>query len=227
MKKIKRLAIIPARGNSKRIKKKNIRNFFKKPIIFYSIDNAKKSKLFQKIHVSTEDGEIIKKVSKYGLKIDFKRPRILSKDDTKLSSVIKHVVKTYNDMNLRFDEIWLIYPCAPLTKPDDLIRAAKIFNTSNKKYPLATFREFDAPLEWAFKKNNSTFSAVNKKKLLTNSQKLKKHYYESASFVVFSNDHVSKNMIFSKYYGLIFSKNLAVDIDNEEDWKLAEMLYDR
>ena len=227
MKKIKRLAIIPARGNSKRIKKKNIRNFFKKSIIFSSIDNAKKSKLFHKIHVSTESDEIIKKVLKQGLKVDFKRPKNLSKDDTNLLSVIKYVVKKYNHINLLFDEIWLIYPCAPLTKPKDLTEAAKIFNSSNKKYPLATFREFDAPLDWAFKKNNKIFSNINKKKLLTKSQNLKKHYYESASFVVYSNDHISKKMIFSNYYGLVFSKNRAVDIDNEEDWKLAEMLYSR
>jgi len=227
MKRIRRLAIITARGNSKRIKKKNIKKFFKKPIIFYSIDNAHKSKLFDKIHVSSENNEIIKKVSKYGLKVDFKRPDYLSKDNTKLSTVLRHVVKRYSDINLFFDEVWLIYPCSPLTKPDDLIKAAKTFNSGNKKYPLMSFKEFDAPIEWAFQKKNKTFIPINKKKLLINSQSLNKNYYESASFVVYDSKHLFKKTSFSKYYGLVLPKNRAVDIDTNEDWKIAELFFNK
>jgi pseudaminic acid cytidylyltransferase len=225
MKEIRRLAIIPARGNSKRIKKKNIKNFYKKPIIYYSINNAKKSKLFTKIHVSSEDEEILKKVSSYGIKTDFKRPRHLSKDSTKLANVINYVVKEYQKMNFLYDEVWLIYPCAPLTKPEDLLKAAKTFSQSSKKYPLMSFKEFDAPIEWAFKKKNSIFTPVNKKKTLVNSQNLNKNYYESASFVVYAAKHTLKNINFPKYYGLILPKYRAVDIDTNEDWKLAEMFF--
>ena len=88
-----------------------------------------------------------------------------------------------------------------------------------------SFKEFDAPIEWAFKKKNSIFTPVNKKKTLVNSQNLNKNYYESASFVVYAAKHTLKKINFPKYYGLILPKYRAVDIDTNEDWKLAEMFF--
>ena len=226
MKEVNRLAIIPARYNSKRIKKKNIKNFFNKPIIYYSIKSAKKSNLFLKIHVSSENNQILKISSSLGIKTDFKRPRYLSKDSTSIIDVLRFVVKEYEKRLENFDEIWLVYPCAPLTTSKDLISAAKIFNKTNKKYPLMTFKEYEAPIEWAFKKKNNFFLPIEKKKLLNNSQSLKKNYYESGSFVIFKKKHIfQKKKIFNKYYGFIFPKDKAVDIDTQEDWDLAELLF--
>ena len=93
---INRLLIIPARGNSKRILNKNIRLFHKKPMIYYVLDLAKKSKLFKKIHVSTESNKVAKVVNNFGLKIDFMRPKFLSKNSTPVVDVLNYVYKKYD-----------------------------------------------------------------------------------------------------------------------------------
>ena len=106
---MKRLAIIPARGGSKRIKNKNIKNFCGQPIINYIINSAKGSKLFDKIHVSTESSLIKEVVEKNQLSIDFMRPERLSDDFTPLMPVISFVLDTYKTMNIYFDEVWLFF----------------------------------------------------------------------------------------------------------------------
>ena len=225
MKKIKRLAIIPARSGSQRIKNKNIKIFHNKPIISYSIKTALKSKLFKKIHVSTESKKIKKVVKSYGLNIDFFRPKSLSRDHTPLSKVMNYVTNKYLSAGEFFDEVWLIYPCSPLIESKDLIKAKKIIDKTNKKYPLMSFREYDAPIEWAFKENKGVFKPKQKKKLSLDSKKIPKHYYESASFIIYSSSHILKNKNFIKFFGYILPKTKAVDIDDIEDWKLLEKLF--
>ena len=105
---MKRLAVIPARGGSKRIKNKNIKNFCGKPIINYVINSAVKSNLFDKIHVSTESELVKEVVEKNGLYIDFMRPKELSDDFTPIMPVILSVIETYQKKKIQFDEIWKI-----------------------------------------------------------------------------------------------------------------------
>ena len=126
---IKRLAIIPARGGSKRIKQKNIKLFCGKPIIYYSIQNAKKSKLFSKIHVSTNSIKIKNIAQKYGASLDFMRPNYLSKDNVTLLKVMTSLVKKFYKLGYRYDEVWLIMPCTPLIDHKDLINASRFFKT--------------------------------------------------------------------------------------------------
>ena len=225
MKKIKRLAIIPARSGSKRIKNKNIKKFFSKPIILYSVNIAIRSKIFDKIHVSTDSNKISNLIEKNGLKVDFLRSKSKSKDKVPLIEVLKYVIEKYDKKKEYYDEIWLIYPCAPLTKKEDLLRANKKFSSTKKTYPLMSFREYDAPIEWSFKKKGNIFVANNVKKLKTDSKKITKNYYESASFVVYKKNHIFKKNIISKYYNYIMPKNRSIDIDDNDDWKLAEALY--
>ena len=92
-------------------------------------------------------------------------------------------------------------------------------------YPMMTFLEYDAPIEWAFKKEKNYFKPLNKKKLLVDSQNIKKKYYESATFVIFKEDQVFKQKVFSKYYGHILNKQSAIDIDDMSDWRKAELLF--
>ena len=98
--------IIPARGNSKRIKNKNVRIFNGMPIIYYSIDSALKSNLFNKIHISTDNIKIKKIVEKKGIKIDFMRPKKLSGDLIPLIDVFQYVVDEYSKKGLNYDEVW-------------------------------------------------------------------------------------------------------------------------
>jgi len=130
---INRLLIIPARGNSKRIHNKNIRLFHKKPIIYYVLDLAKKSKLFKKIHVSTESNKVAKVVNNLGLKIDFMRPKFLSKDTTPVVDVLNYVYKKYDPKETYYDEVWTMFPCSPLLLKKDLIKASKISKIKKKK----------------------------------------------------------------------------------------------
>ena len=110
----KRLLIIPARGGSKRIKNKNIKNFCGKPIIYYTIDLAKKTKLFHKIHVSTESKEILDCVKKKNILFDFLRTKKISGDKIPIFDVIDFVINKYKNSGFVFDEVWSISACAPL-----------------------------------------------------------------------------------------------------------------
>ncbi len=225
MKKMNRLAIIPARSGSKRIKNKNIKNFLGKPIICYPLDAAIQSKLFKKIHVSTNDKRIKNIVKKLGLKIDFMRPSLLSKDKVGLNSVLKFVVRKYESLNLFFDEVWLIYACSPLIKKDDLIKANKKYQKTDKKFPLMSVREYDAPIQWAFKKKKTRYVCVNKKKRHIDSKNLDKNYFNSANFEIYKKKELLKRKRFFKFYGQILPRSRSMDIDDNEDWKIAEALY--
>ena len=130
---IKRLAIIPARGDSKRIINKNIYNFYGKPIIYYPLRELKKSNLFEAIHVSTDSDKIVKVVEKLGFKIPFKRSKKLSGDKIGLLPVLKNVVLEYKKIKQDFDVITLVFPCSPLINFKDLIQANKIFERNKKK----------------------------------------------------------------------------------------------
>ena len=222
---INRLAIIPARGGSIRIKDKNIKKFFKKPIISYPINALKKSKLFKKIHISTDSLKIKKMVDKIGVKTDFMRPRKLALDHVIINDVLRFVVKEYEKKNVFFDEVWLVYSCTPFLTSNQLIKASIEFGKTDMSYPLMSFREYDAPIEWAFKKEKSFFIPLSKKKLLVDSKKIKKKYYESATFVIFKKGQIFKNKVFSKYYGHILGRDSAIDIDYIDDWKKAELLF--
>ena len=219
-----RIAIVPAKGKSVRIKNKNIKKFNGRPIINYTLDALKKSKLFKKIHVSTESKKVEQIVNNFGIKIDFLRPQKLAKDKTILNDVLKFVLKEYKKLNYQFDEIWLIYPCNPFLNKNLLNFAAKSFKKNNN-FPLMSIKEYEAPIEWALSKKKNYFIPISKKNLLIDSKKIKKKYYESGSFVIFKQNQIINKKIHSKYNGYILKRENAVDIDTIEDWKLAENLY--
>ena len=226
MNKVNRIAIIPARYNSKRIKFKNIKKFYGKPIISYSILSALKSKLFNKIHVSTDSKLIGSIAKKFGADIDFYRNKILSNDQTTLKDVLQFVVKKYESNSIYFDEIWLIHACAPLINYKDLLKASKKYNRTIKKFPLITLREYDGPIQWAFSKGKfNIFQSREKKMLNIDSKKLKKYFYDSATFSIYSRKNLFSKKLTTKYYGYKLSKLNAVDIDNKEDWQLAKLLF--
>jgi pseudaminic acid cytidylyltransferase len=224
--KVKRLAIIPARSGSVRIKNKNIKNFNNKPIIQYTLNNAIQSKLFADIHVSTDSKKITKLIKKMGVKVNFLRPKKLSTDKISLINVLKYVTKNYYQKDKFYDEVWLLYACAPLINHHDLIKASKYYNKTKKDLPLMSMKEFEAPVEWSYKKKNKSFIALDSKKLEIDSKKLEKKYFESGTFVIFpkKNDH-EYNFKSKKNYGFVLPRLKAIDIDTLEDWKIAEFLY--
>ncbi len=224
MLKFNRIAIIPARGGSRRIVNKNLVDFFGKPIISYTIDNAIQSKLFDKIHVSTDSAKVKKFLKKRKISIEFQRPKKLSGDNVPISEVLRFVVNQYKKKKFFFNEIWLLYACSPLITHMDLISASKKFNLTKKKYPMMSIREYDAPIQWAYKKKRDIYSPVNKKFLKLRSQDIEKNFFESASFIIFSSSQLYKKNNF-KFYGFELKKNYAQDIDTIEDLEIAKALY--
>jgi pseudaminic acid cytidylyltransferase len=228
MKKINRLLIIPARGNSKRIKNKNIKSFCGKPIIYYTIDCARKSKLFDKIHVSTESKKISKYVKKKKILIDFLREKKFSRDKTPVFDVLEYVLKKYKSLGYVFNEIWSISACAPLLLDKDLIKASKLI----KKYPnkiILPVSSYNVPIEWAFKFKEQTSILIPDKlnAYSIRSQDLVEKFYDTGDFICFKDsefNRLKKNPDIN-YVGLKMPRSRSVDIDNLDDWKLAEKLF--
>jgi len=223
-----RLAIIPARGGSKRIKNKNILDFFGKPLISYALDAAKKSKLFDKIHVSTDSKEIKDIVENLGYKVDFLRKSELADDFTGLFPVLKWVFNEYKKKGIVFEDVFCIMPCAPLLTSSDLKSAYKIFKNFNSKNPLLVASPYNVPIEWAFfRQEDSVLIPKDKKALLLRSQDIRPTFYESGPFNIFSAVHLNDDNFFNKYkyISYLINKSKAIDIDDLEDLELAKILY--
>lgn len=227
MKNLKRLIIIPARGGSKRIKDKHIKKFNGKPIIYYSINSAKKSKLFDIIHVSTESIKI-KNFIKEKIKIDFMRPKFLSSDNTPIYKVILNVVNNFEKKMIGFDEIWCLMPCAPNISFKDLIDAANFYKKKRKKLPVYAVSKYRVPIEWSSKLDkNGILHPLNKRSQMLRSQDLEDKFYDAGQFYIFPGKEISKlnfkkNNFLRYGYTLPFSK--SIDIDDQEDWNIAEKI---
>ena len=226
---IKRLAIIPARGGSKRIKNKNIKSFCGKPIIYYPLEALKKSKLFSKIHVSTDDDKILDLVENFGFKVDFKRPPNLSDDFTPLMPVLKYVTKEYKKSNLFFDEIWLIMACNPLLSSEDLISASILFQKRDSHQSLIAVIEYPAPIDWAFSMDKENkLHPISPGKFLMRSQDIKKTYYDAGAFAIFDSkkmEKINEEGSDLNHLGYVLRKGSTVDIDDINDWELAEKIF--
>ena len=184
------LAIILARSGSKRIKKKNIRRFLNKPIIHYSIDAIKKTKIFDKIHISTDSEEIANVVEKKNIKIDFLRPKNLSKDHTGSLEVIKWILNEYKKQGLIYENIFNIFACAPLIDHLDLLKAFKKYKKFKRKYPLYVISKYKVPIEWSLVIENNILKPTYPKLISSDSKKFKEKYYETGPFTIFNRKHI-------------------------------------
>lgn len=226
----RRIAIIPARGGSKRIPKKNIREFAGKPMITYILDTAQRSGLFHKIHVSTEDNEIKSIVNSVGLEIDFDRPQILSDDLTPIMPVIKYVLEKYESLGERYDEAWLLMACNPLIEPLDLISASEVFHDHFCDFPVLAVTEYPVPIEWAFEMDTqmSNLKPINKGMFATSSKDLVPKYFDAGAFSIWPSSMVLSSKgagSDENFVGFKLPKSKCIDIDDEEDWAIAEALH--
>ena len=154
------IAIITARGGSKRVKNKNILNFFGKPMIAYSIRAAQKTKLFNKIYVSTDSYKIKKIAEKYGAEVPFLREKYLSDDYTGTHDVIKKFILNVNCNE--FNYVCCIYPAAPLIQSNDIIKGYKYMVFSFFDYVIAVNKIEKFPFKYFKVKNNSIVKTFNK-----------------------------------------------------------------
>ena len=227
----RRLAIIPARGGSKRIPNKNIKYFLGKPVISYIISAAYNSGIFTKIHVSTDSLKVKEVVEKIGMaSIDFLRPESISDDHTPLMPVLKFVVEKFEiDKGDFFDEVWLLMPCAPLVTANDLINASIFYDNKKTESQMLAVSELPVPYEWIFKLDSKkNLSPLVEGGFAIRSQDLNSVYYDCGIFYAYPINLI-KNSIGAgsdqNLLGFIYPKFKSVDIDNMEDWNYAEKLY--
>lgn len=226
---MKRLAIIPARGGSKRIPDKNIRDFCGQPMITHVLGAARESGLFSTIYVSTESDKIREVAAMFGFPPDFPRPEVLADDHTPIMPVLRHAVAEYASRGQHFDEIWLLMACAPLINAQDLQKAAALFRESGAEQPLLAVSEYPAPIEWAFSRGtNGALTPVQEGMFAVRSQDLEKRYFDAGSFAAFPAVRVLASHgagSDSDFIGYVLPKGTAIDIDDEQDWQLAEAIY--
>ncbi len=222
------VAVIPARGGSKRIPRKNIKLFCGKPIIAYSIETAIRSDIFNKVIVSTDDREIATIAKNYGADVPFVRPAELADDFTTTGSVIAHAARRIQKEVGKLSAVCCIQATAPFIKKDDLIKAYNIFNTKKWNY-VFTATSFVYPIQRAFMKlKEDGIKMLQPEHFLTRSQDLPETYHDAGQFYFGKTDAWLKNIItFSeKSTILTIPPYRAVDIDTEEDWIRAELIME-
>ena len=174
------LAIIPARLGSKRLPQKNIKNFFGKPIISFSIDAAKKTKIFDKIIVSTESIKLKKIAEKYGAEVPFLRPKKIADDRTHFNYAIIQSIKEFKKKNIKIKNVCCIYPTSPLINYKDIIKGFNLLKKSSRYVFSAC--EYISPPQRSFylKSGNLKFLMPNNYK--KRSQDLSKIYHDAGQF---------------------------------------------
>lgn len=223
----KKLAIITARGGSKRIPRKNIKYFLGKPIIAYSIETALKSKLFDEVMVSTEDEEIAEIAKKYGAVVPFLRSKENADDFSGTDDVLIEVIKEYQKRGVNFDICCGIYPTAPFITTERLQEAFELL-ISKKLDVVFPVVEFSSPIQRALKKDSENKIAMfEPKNLDKRSQDLEKAYHDVGQFyMIDTTTFLEKKLLWSDNTGVIVLPSMQVqDIDNQEDWKVAEFKY--
>lgn len=220
------LCIIPARGGSKRIPRKNIKPFLGKPMVVYAIENALKSGLFDEVMVSTDDMEIASIAKESGASVPFMRSLENSNDFAGTFEVIEEVVREYKERGSIFEKICCIYPCTPLLRIKDLFAAHAELERGgySSVYPVVPY---STPIQRALKIAGENLEYIHPEYRFTRSQDLEKSFFDPGQFYwMKTNAVISQNGIFTANTGYIILDELYVqDIDNETDWKLAELKY--
>ncbi len=220
------ICIIPARGGSKRIPRKNIKPFLGKPIIAYSIQAALDSGLFDEIMVSTDDNEIAKIAEQYGAKVPFLRSEKNSDDFATTFDVIEEVINAYKANGMEFDNLCCLYSCAPFVNGLTLNYGVKLL-TENRFDTVFPILAFSFPIQRALSESEGKITMIQEEHLTTRSQDLEERFHDAGQFYWCRTKAVmkSRKLLTSNTGGLVISELEAQDIDTETDWKLAELKY--
>ena len=220
------ICVIPARGGSKRIPRKNIKLFHGKPIIAWSITAALSSEIFSHVVVSTDDEEIAEIARAFGAEAPFKRPVELASDMAGTVPAIAHAVRSCEKLGWLADNYCCIYPCAPFLRESDLLAGLKILEDSEMDfvYPVV---EYSHPIQRAMLRSSlGEMSFLNPECELSRTQDMPKTYHDAGQFY-WGRSSAWKAMrkMHSGGFGLVIPHWRSVDIDSEDDWKRAELLY--
>lgn len=220
------VAIIPARGSSKRIPRKNVKDFCGKPIIAYSIEAALESELFDRVIVSTDDEEIASIAKKYGAEVPFMRPKELSDDFTPTIPVIAHAIERLQKTS-PVDIACCIYATAPFIQSRFLKEAYTALIQNGSAYSFSA-TSFAFPIQRAIKLDaHRHVEMFYPEHFNTRSQDLEEAYHDAGQFYFGdAQAWLEGKMVFSKEStAIILPRHLVQDIDTLEDWKRAEIMY--
>ncbi len=223
---MKNVAIIPARGGSKRIPGKNIKSFMGKPIISYSIELALKSNLFDEVMVSTDDEEICTISKKNGATIPFIRSNENANDYATINDVINEVIISYENSNKHFDNFCCIFSTAPLISLKKFREAYELLLTSNFD-SVFTVVKYSSPIQRALKFENNKMKMMHPENLNIRSQDLEPAFYDAGQFFwMKTKEYINKKCLWTDNCTAIeLSAMECQDIDTVEDWKIAEIKY--
>lgn len=220
---MKNLCIIPARGGSKRIPRKNVKPFLGKPMLAYSLEVALQTGLFDEVMVSTDDEEIAEVARQYGAKVPFMRSTETANDYATTGDVLKEVISKYQEQGQEFDYFCCFYATAPLVQSQDIIAAFERLQQSDFTcvYPVVQFsypiwRCLDLAEDGTMTRHWPEFEN-------SRSQDLPKEYHDTGTFYWYkTREWLSGNI---RVGGIEVPETTIQDIDTETDWRLAEMKY--
>ncbi len=219
------IAVIPARGGSKRIPRKNIKEFAGRPMLAHAIQVARDSGLFGRIVVSTDDVEIGAVARDWGAETPFSRPASLADDHTPTVPVIAHSIVECEALGWNVERVCCIYPCVPFLQVSDLIVALELLATSgcNYSFPVA---EFPSAVQRALKRcDGGQMAPLYPENELVRTQDFESAYFDAGQFYWGSrNSWLENDRIHSSGAGLVIPAVRVVDIDTMEDWGRAELL---
>lgn len=221
---MKNLCIIPARGGSKRIPRKNVKLFLGKPMLVYSIESAQQTGLFEEIMVSTDDEEIAEVARQYGANVPFKRSAETSSDFATTADVLTEVLAKYKELGREFDNFCCFYATAPLVQSKDVVSAFELLQQSDFScvYPVVQFsypiwRCLDLAEDGTMTRHWPEYEN-------SRSQDLPKEYHDTGTFYWYKTKEWLMGKV--KIGGIEVDETTIQDIDTETDWKLAEMKYE-
>ena len=221
------ICVIPARGGSKRIPKKNIKNFCGKPIIVWSIEEAIQSGCFDKTIVSTDNNEIADLAKKHGAEVPFIRPKEISDDYTQTITVITHAIRHQIMNDIKPNNVCCLYATAPFVRSDSLKLGIEKLSDSSISFTFSATR-YHFPIQRAFRiTENKRLQMFQPKHHNSRSQDLEDAYHDAGQFYCGTTDTWlnSNSLINKKSYPLLIPSYRVQDIDTLEDWQRAELMF--
>ena len=221
------VAIITARGGSKRIPGKNIKPFHGRPILAYSIEAALNAAIFDEVMVSTDDDQIAEAAKNFGAVVPFKRTAQTSDDHSTTAEVLTEVIMEYKKRQKNFEFACCIYPTAPFVTGEKLATAFEKLKALSADCVLPVTK-FSFPIWRSFKMNGTKVHYNWPEFALKRSQDLPPTYHDCGQFYFFNTEKFlqSKKLITDNTVGMEVPESEVQDIDNEEDWKIAEIKYE-
>lgn len=221
-----RIAVIPARGGSQRVPRKNVRAFAGRPMIGYAIEVARRSGLFEHVLVSTDDAEVAMVARELGAEVPFLRPAALADDFTPTVPVIAHAIRACAEFGWRIELACCIYPAVPLMQPRALAEALALLQRSDAPYafPVLAYR---APIQRALKRAaNGRSAPLHPEYMQTRTQDLPPAFHDAGQFYWGRAEAwLAGRPLHADACTLVCEEGSVVDIDTEADWALAEALY--